>query len=160
MGEGQSKERGARVRLPPPLVFVAFILAGVGLRFVVEPPPLPFSRTVQVVFGALLALFAMALGVTAVGLFRRSDQNPKPWTPKTKLLLQGPYRFTRNPMYVSMIVLQFGIGWLLGNVWVVYAALFAWLVVHYTAVLPEEAYLEEKFGDAYREYKKKVRRYS
>lgn len=151
---------GARVRLPPPLVFLVAIGVGVGLRYVVAPPPLPGSTTVHRIFGLLLVGWALALGFWAFGWFKKSGQNPAPWKESPSLLIEGPYRFTRNPMYVSMVVLQFGIGWLVGNGWIVFAALFAWIVVHYTAVLPEEAYLEEKFGDAYREYKKKVRRYA
>jgi protein-S-isoprenylcysteine O-methyltransferase Ste14 len=151
---------GARVRIPPPLVFLAFIAIGVALRYVVTPPPLPGSSTVQVVAGVVCIGWAVALGGWALGWFKRSGQDPAPWKESPSLVIEGPYRFTRNPMYVSMLVLQFGIGWVVGNVWIVYAALFALLVVHYTAVLPEEAYLEEKFGEPYREYKQKVRRYA
>ncbi len=149
---------GARVRIPPPLVFLALILAGVALRYV-RPWPLPFSPTVRVVGGALLVACALALGGGAFGLFKKSGQDPAPWKESPSLVVAGPYRFMRNPMYVGMLMLQLGIGWLVDNSWIVYGGPIASLVVHYAAVLPEEAYLEEKFGDAYREYKKTVRRY-
>jgi len=159
MADGQKKERGARVRLPPPLLLVALIAAGVALRYVVAPPPLPFARTVQLVVGALLAVAALLLGGSAFGLFKKAGQDPRPWTPKTVLVAEGAYRFTRNPMYVGMMTLQVGIGLMLGNLWVVLLAAVYLVVVHYTAVLPEEAYLDGKFGDSYRQYKQKVRRY-
>jgi protein-S-isoprenylcysteine O-methyltransferase Ste14 len=159
MTNGQSKEGGARVRLPPPLLFVVLIAAGVALRYVVAPPPLPFARALQIVVGAVLAVAALLLGGSAFGLFKTAGQNPKPWTPKTVLVAEGAYRFTRNPMYVGMMTLEIGIGLMLGNLWVVLLAAVYLVVVHYTAVLPEEAYLDEKFGDSYRQYKQRVRRY-
>jgi protein-S-isoprenylcysteine O-methyltransferase Ste14 len=159
MGTAESKEGGARVRIPPPLVLVAFIGAGIGLRYLVAPPPLPLGRTVQLAVGALIAIAALALGGTAFGLFKRSGQDPRPWTPAPELLLKGVYRFTRNPMYVSFAMLQIAVGTMLNNLWVVIGAALMLLIVHYTAVLPEEAYLDEKFGEPYRQYKKSVRRY-
>lgn len=159
MADAQSTERGARVRFPPPLVFVLSIGAGVALRYVVAPPPLPFARVVQLAVGAVVAIAALALGGSAFGLFKKSGQNPRPWTPKTTLVAQGPYRFTRNPMYVSMMGLQVAIGLLAGNLWIVVLAALSLVVVHYIAVLPEEAYLDATFGDSYRDFKRKVRRY-
>ncbi|HEX9104992.1 MAG TPA: isoprenylcysteine carboxylmethyltransferase family protein [Polyangia bacterium] len=140
-------------------MFLGLLLVGVGLRYVIAPPPLPGSRLVQLVVGGVLVALALALGGTAQGLFRRSGQHPAPWKPSPSLVLQGPYRFTRNPMYVGMTGVQVGIGVMLGNLWVVLLAAPALMIVHYTAVLREEAYLEEKFGDDYLQLKRRVRRY-
>jgi protein-S-isoprenylcysteine O-methyltransferase Ste14 len=150
---------GARVRVPPPLTFLALLAAGVGLRFVVAPPPLPGGRGVQFAVGGALVVLALAIAGSAVGLFKRSGQDPAPWKPSPSLVVQGAYRFTRNPMYVGMTLLTVGIGVALDNLWIIIAAALALVVVHYTAVLPEEAYLAEKFGDDYRAYQKKVRRW-
>jgi protein-S-isoprenylcysteine O-methyltransferase Ste14 len=150
---------GARVRIPPPLVFLALIGAGVALRYVVAPPPLPGSRGEQFAVGGALVAMALAIGGSAVGLFKKSGQDARPWMPSPSLVLQGAYRFTRNPMYVGMTLIQIGIGVILDNLWIVVGAALALVVVHYTAVLREEAYLDEKFGDDYRAYKKKVRRW-
>ena len=150
---------GARVRIPPPLVYLALIGAGVALRYLVAPPPLPGSRGVQFAVGGALVALALAIGGSAVGLFKKSGQNPAPWKPSPSLVLQGAYRFTRNPMYVGMTLILVGIGFALDDLWLVIGAALFLVVVHYTAVLPEEAYLDEKFGDDYRAYKKKVRRY-
>jgi protein-S-isoprenylcysteine O-methyltransferase Ste14 len=159
MATAESKQGGARVRIPPPLVFVVLIGAGIGLRYLVAPPPLPGSRTVQLVVGALLVVAALGLGGTAFGLFKRSGQDPAPWKPAPSLVLEGVYRYTRNPMYVGMAMLQIGVGLMLGNLWVMLLAAVSLVVVHYSAVLPEEAYLDEKFGEPYRQYRKSVRRY-
>jgi len=160
MGEATSKQGGARVRMPPPLVFVLAIGVGVALRYLLPPPPpLPGPRVGQFVVGALAIVTALALGFSAIRQFTATGQDPAPWKPSPELLLRGPYRFTRNPMYVSMMLVQAGVGLLLGNLWVLMLAPFALAVVHYTAVLPEEAYLDEKFGEPYRAFKKQVRRY-
>ncbi|HEY1587131.1 MAG TPA: hypothetical protein VGH63_15655, partial [Polyangia bacterium] len=75
----QSEQGGARVRIPPPLVFLVLLFAGIGLRYaVVAPPPLPFSRSLQIVIGAVLAVAGIALAVSARQLFVASGQDPKP----------------------------------------------------------------------------------
>lgn len=92
-------------------------------------------------------------------LFKRTGQNPVPWTPSPELILEGPYRFTRNPMYLGLTLFQVGIGFAINNLWISLFAAPALLVVHFIAVLPEERYLTEKFGESYKAYLVKVRRY-
>jgi len=159
MGDATDARGGARVKLPPPLVLLAIIGAGVGLRYLVAPPPLPGGRAVQFAVGGALVALALAIGGSAFGLFKKSGQDPAPWKPSPSLVLQGAYRFTRNPMYVSMTLSVIGLGFALDDLWLVIGAALFLIIVHYTAVLREEAYLDEKFGDEYRAYKKKVRRY-
>jgi protein-S-isoprenylcysteine O-methyltransferase Ste14 len=91
--------------------------------------------------------------------FRRTGRSPKPWIPSSSLILQGPYRLSRNPMYVGMTAAQIGIGAALDNGWVVLFAIPALVVVHFIAVRPEERYLDETFGEGYAALKKRVRRY-
>jgi protein-S-isoprenylcysteine O-methyltransferase Ste14 len=148
-----SKQGGARVRVPPPVWFVLAIVVGAllpGLRLgiVSSGPP-----------GALLAAAAVALLLWSVRWFRRTGQDPRPWKPSPELIHRGPYRFSRNPMYVGMTVFTIGIAGLLARGWIALLAPLALLAVHKTAVLREEAYLSETFGEPYREYLKRVRRY-
>jgi protein-S-isoprenylcysteine O-methyltransferase Ste14 len=150
---------GARVRIPPPLVFLALIGAGVGLRYVIAPPPLPGTRVVQLAVGAVVVAAAIALAVSSFLGLKRTGQDPAPWKPVPELVLQGPYRFSRNPIYLAMTTFQIGVGFMLGNLWVVVLAALGLMVIHYAVVLREEAYLDEKFGEPYREFKKRVRRY-
>jgi protein-S-isoprenylcysteine O-methyltransferase Ste14 len=91
--------------------------------------------------------------------FRRTGQDPAPWKPSPSLILDGPYRFSRNPIYTGMTLVQLGVGISAGNGWIVLLAPLALLIVHVTAVLPEEAYLGERFGESYLRYKESVRRY-
>jgi protein-S-isoprenylcysteine O-methyltransferase Ste14 len=73
--------------------------------------------------------------------------------------LEGPYRFTRNPMYAGVTLFQLGLGLALNNVWIALFAPLSLLTVHFIAVLPEEKYLTEKFGANYKAYLRTVRRY-
>lgn len=150
---------GARVRIPPPLVFLAGVLAGIALQRFVAPAHLPVARAMAIAGGVLLLLAGIALVGSAIRLFVRTGQDPAPWKPTPELVFSGPYRFTRNPMYVGMALFQLGLGAVLDNLWVAALALAALAIVHVIAVLPEERYLVEKFGEDYRTYLRQVRRY-
>ena len=113
--------------------------------------------------GIVTGVAFVVAGVWLIGdawkLFQRTGQDPKPWKPSPELLLSGAYRFTRNPMYVGMTCLQVGLGLAFNNLWIVLLAALSLLVVHFIAVVPEERYLTGKFGESYRAYVIKVRRY-
>jgi protein-S-isoprenylcysteine O-methyltransferase Ste14 len=149
----RSRQGGARVRLPPPLCFLAAAVIGAFL------PGLRLRAVGSVVGGAVLIVLGLALGAWAIGWFRRTGQDPKPWMPSPELIERGPYRFSRNPMYVGMTLITIGIGGVLARGWIAVLAPLALLAVHRTAVLPEEAYLSEQFGEPYRAYLRRVRRY-
>lgn len=151
-------ERGARVSVPAPLVFVVSVSAGVGVGYVL-PLRTHLPRGIALIAAYLLLAAGLGLFISALRRFWRARQNPLPWTPTLSLEFSGPYRFTRNPMYVGMTLLQLGLGTWMNHLWVLLFALPALAVVHFTAVLPEEAYLIEKFGDPYRQYLSRVRRY-
>lgn len=153
-----STERGADVRFPPPFVFLGFTLLGVVLRHTEGPIPFPATSGVRLL-GVLVLLLGVGTIFSARTLFVRSGQSPIPWKPTPELIFRGPYRFTRNPMYVGITTVQAGLGVALGNAWISVLAPVALLTVHFIAVLPEERYLAEKFGASYREYRAKVRRY-
>jgi protein-S-isoprenylcysteine O-methyltransferase Ste14 len=155
----QNKEGGARVHFPPPLVFLIFILLGVALQRTVRPLTIAVDRPLRVTGGIVLIAVALCLFIPALVLFRRTGQHPRPWAPTPELIPNGPYRFSRNPMYVAMTLVSFGLGIALNDLWVSLFALVSLLVVHFIAVLPEEQYLIGKFGESYRGYTARVRRY-
>jgi protein-S-isoprenylcysteine O-methyltransferase Ste14 len=158
MSEVPSSQGGARVRVPPPLVFLAAVAAGAGLGYLL-PLRIGAPLGVRLALGGAVIAAGFLLGAAAIGLFRKTGQDPKPWTPSPELILQGPYRYTRNPIYVGMTAVTAGIGLAMGNIWVLVLAPAALLAVHFPAVLPEEAYLADKFGESYLRYKAQVRRY-
>lgn len=159
MSTAQNERGGARVRFPPPLVFLGFIFAGVLLQYFVTPFQAHLPATLRFAVACLLVLGGLAIFVPAMRWFKRTGQHPRPWTPSPSLILEGPYRFSRNPIYVAMTAVQAGFAVALDNLWILCFSVPALVVVHYIAVRPEEAYLVEKFGEAYEKYRSAVRRY-
>jgi len=117
------------------------------------------ARNLALAAGVVVLLGGLWLIVGAWTLFKRTGQDPKPWKPTPEIVLSGPYRFTRNPMYLGLTCIQIGVGLALNNLWISLLAAISLLTVHFIAVIPEENYLTEKFGDSYRGYLVKVRRY-
>ena len=152
-------EDGAAVRFPPPLIYLGSVLVGALLHALVLPLPLALSPGARAGVAGIMILSGLALMAGAIKLFRGTGQDLKPWEPTPEIISTGTYRFSRNPMYLGMALLQAGIGIALANGWiVVLVAPVLWLI--YTiAIRPEEDYLEQKFGDAYAQYKASVRRW-
>ena len=105
-------------------------------------------------FVLALALFAWAI-VTITG----AGSNVPTKLPTTTIVESGPYRFTRNPIYLGMCIGLLGLAIALDNLWLLLMLVPFVLVIHYGVVAREEAYLERKFGDVYRGYRSRVRRW-
>ncbi len=145
------------VKVPPPLLY----LAGLGLGFFLQTL-LPLRAPPQPL-GFVLALLCLALGVSlvawAIGLFRRFRTSLVPIVPSKALVTRGPYRFTRNPMYVGLAAIYTGIALGSGLSWGVLLLPAVLLLVYALVIVREERYLERRFGEAYRQYKNEVRRW-
>jgi protein-S-isoprenylcysteine O-methyltransferase Ste14 len=148
---------GARVRFPPPLVFLAVIGVGAGLDHF--GLPWRFDSAIARVPGGLLLAAGLGSMAAALGLFLRTGQNPEPWTATPSIITSGIFRFTRNPMYLGMALTQAGVGLLLGFVWIVALTPLAMALVYGIAIRHEERYLAEKFGAEYIAYCRAVRRW-
>jgi protein-S-isoprenylcysteine O-methyltransferase Ste14 len=101
----------------------------------------------------------MALAIAAVQRFRRAGTNVEPWKPAVSLVTDGIYALTRNPMYFALILMLAGIGIALGSDWIVVLSVPAALLLHFGVIRREEPYLEQKFGESYRAYMRRVPRY-
>jgi protein-S-isoprenylcysteine O-methyltransferase Ste14 len=142
---------------PPPLILLGHILAGLALDWLWPAPFLP--PAIQYALGGALIALALALASAAIVRFLRAGTNVPTRRPATALVIAGPYRFSRNPIYVGMILLLLGIGIMVDSAWIVaLAAPFA-LVLRYGVIAREERYLAGKFGEAYRTYCADVRRW-
>ena len=159
MTQQDASERGADVRFPPPLVWAVGLILGLVIHRFVMAAPFPMARTARLALAAVLMLIGAALPVSARVHFKRTGQSVRPWDPTPSLIFDGPYRLTRNPMYVGLTLFEIGLGLVLNNAWVSALALPALAIVHVIAVRPEEKYLAEKFGNSYRTYLTRVRRY-
>ncbi len=97
--------------------------------------------------------------ISAFGQFRRHNTSFKPHEPSTALITEGPYRFSRNPMYLALSLLYAGIGIAADSPWTLALLVPLLIVLHYGVIIREERYLERKFADAYRRYKSSTRRW-
>lgn len=149
----------AAVRLPPPLVYLGAVVGGGLLHVFVLPLRLPLGTPLRIAGALLLGALGLGLAAAAIGLFRKSGQDPTPWKPTPEIVSTGVYRVTRNPMYVGLALVQtaIAIGW--ANGWILLAVPAVLLTIWATAIRHEEEYLERKFGESYLAYKRSVRRW-
>ena len=156
-GNEQRADDHAGVRVPPPLIYVVGFLAGAGLERVAATPNLPgFAALAAALAGVVLA---GVLDGGAMRRFLRARTALEPWKPSSALVTSGPYRFTRNPMYVGMAALYLGIALAFGYLWSVALLAVVLVVIDRTVIAREERYLERRFGESYREYRTRVRRW-
>jgi protein-S-isoprenylcysteine O-methyltransferase Ste14 len=149
--------RGAGVRLPPPLVYIAAVLLGLALDRLL-PLPFPTGSLGDWVGGALV-FSALIFDVLGVHELRRARTTVRPDRPTSALVTRGPYRISRNPLYLSLAVIQAGIGIWIDNLWVLALVVPTVAIISRTAIAPEERYLADKFGPPYRAYQNAVRRW-
>lgn len=140
----------AGVIAPPPLIFLAALILGWLLDRVVPLPVLPAGLAPWL--GGALALGAIAIGVSAVREMRRARTAIDPYRPTTALVLTGPFARSRNPIYVGLTTLALGLSLLANTLWCLLLLVPAVLAVRYGVIAREEAYLERRFGQAYRAY--------
>jgi protein-S-isoprenylcysteine O-methyltransferase Ste14 len=119
----------------------------------------PDPTAVEGRLGWGLLVAGVLLAVSAAYLFRRAGTTPNPSKPTSALVIRGPYRFTRNPMYVGMTTLYLGGTLLLNDPWPLAFLPGVIALLQSYVIGREEAYLERKFGDEYRAYKARVRRW-
>jgi protein-S-isoprenylcysteine O-methyltransferase Ste14 len=149
----------AGVFVPPPLLFVIPIVAAaiLGSKW---PWPIADRRSLLVLGGVVMIVAGIAVGLASVYSFRKASTTILPaGRPTTAIVGSGPYRFTRNPMYVAMACAYIGISLVLNNLWALVLLPVAVIVVDTFVIRREERYLTAKFGEPYREYCARVRRW-
>ncbi len=158
---GSETRDAARVRIFPPGVPLAVVLGGVALQhFWPIVPDASLDPAVRwVIGGAIIAGAILLLGLRAILIMRGTGQTENPYTASTEIVTAGPFGYTRNPMYLQMVLVCIGFAVGLWNVWILLLTPVCALLLHYFAILPEEAYLEAKFGETYLAYKRRVRRW-
>ena len=142
---------------PPPLIYLGGILIGALAEQVwrLRLPTAPWGRLV----GPLLIVAAAALFVSAVRSFERSETSPKPHKPTRAIVTSGPFRYTRNPIYISFTLVQLAAALWAASGWILLLLLPVLAVIRYGVVAREERYLERKFGEEYLSYRRSVRRW-
>lgn len=147
----------AGVRFPPPLIYIAGLVAGLLLDRWHPLLRLPLSVTFPAAVPVGLASLVVVL--PAVRLMRRAGTAIDPRKTTTRLVVAGPFRFTRNPLYLSLVLLYAAIAVAASSLWMLLLLPAVVATVQAIVISREEAYLERKFGDDYRRYRERVRRW-
>ena len=142
---------------PPPLIFLSGLILGGIVSWFSPIQMLPGG--LAVIFGNLLFLIGVAVIAIVFMQMRRAKTNIEPWKPTTKILDTGFYGYSRNPIYLGMILIYLGISCFFNFVWFLPFLPICLLMIHFGVILREEKYLESKFGEDYLDYKKRVRRW-
>jgi protein-S-isoprenylcysteine O-methyltransferase Ste14 len=157
-----AESTGARPDRPavithPPVLFVGALLTGAALDWLIPLPML--APTAGRVPGIALVVVGLILALWCIGLFHRAGTNAPTHLAATALVTDGPYRFSRNPMYLAMTVLSIGVALWANSAWMLGLLIPTFVLLNIGVIGPEERYLEAKFGDAYRQYRGRVRRW-
>jgi protein-S-isoprenylcysteine O-methyltransferase Ste14 len=122
------------------------------------PLPIPSGAPVRAV-GALLIFSGLLLGGSAIFQMRRQRTSPGPHVPTTAVVTDGPYRFSRNPIYLGFFLIYLGFSLLTATLWGLVLSPFLLATVNRAIIQPEEIYLGSKFPDDYPDYTRQVRRW-
>jgi protein-S-isoprenylcysteine O-methyltransferase Ste14 len=156
---GSSAPDVAGVIALPPLIFLGFLVAAVVLEAVVPVPVLAGQALVRYLAGVVLAAAGFAIIFDATRRFVAAGTNIPPNLPTTALVVDGVYRRTRNPLYLGTTLVYLGLSVAAGSLWAIVLVVPLLWVINVGVIAREERYLERKFGDAYRGYKARVRRW-
>jgi protein-S-isoprenylcysteine O-methyltransferase Ste14 len=145
------------VFLPPPLLYALVFIGGVLLQRVWPVPMLP--PTIGRAAGIACILSGVTLEVWSIRTFWRAGTSVIPVRPSTAIVTGGPFRFSRNPIYVALALLYLGATFWLNTLWPLLLFPVLLFLVQIYVIAREERYLERKFGGEYLEYKSRVRRW-
>jgi protein-S-isoprenylcysteine O-methyltransferase Ste14 len=144
----------------PPLAWLVALVASVALgRWLPLGFLPPYPWLAGLVVGLLIIAASVAVNVSGFVAFRRAGTNVNPYKPALRVVRGGIMRFTRNPMYLGMVLFVAGLGVALSNVWGLIAAAALWAVFHWGVVRRDERYMEAKFGSPYRQLLTETRRW-
>lgn len=149
----------AGVIAPPPLIYLGFLAAGWGLGELLGGPGLGLEPQVRRIAAFVLILAGLLLEGSAGMQFRRADTRLEPWKPTTALVTDGPYRLSRNPVYVSFALIHLGLAVAIDSLGAAALLLPCLVVVDRFVIAREERYLASLFGAEYDAYRRKVRRW-
>ncbi len=152
------EDHPATIVHPPTIMMIALVLgfaaraAWGGFMDIVPPLAVEF-------LGITFIIAAIVIMQLSIATFAEGGETLRPPTPSRQLFTKGVYAYTRNPIYVAMMLVGAGLAFATQNVWMLATTALAGVIINYAVILPEERYLEDRFGPEYEEYKARVRRW-
>jgi protein-S-isoprenylcysteine O-methyltransferase Ste14 len=162
--EQQSTDNGtAGVIARPPFLFLAALVLGFAADHLLRLP-FPVARTgwvhwISAINAGVLILMGIAVFAASIRNFSRAATPVQGTRPTQALVTTGIHGWSRNPIYLGMFLAYVGIGLVVRSPWILLFSVPLAITIHYGVVAREEAYLELRFGDAYRDYKARVGRW-
>ncbi|MEW5940258.1 MAG: isoprenylcysteine carboxylmethyltransferase family protein, partial [Chloroflexota bacterium] len=147
----------ADVKIHPPVLTLTFVIAAFLLNWLI-PFPVALPHILKSL-GVVLVLAGLTLAFLAVREFGRAHTTLDPHGSVKVIVSSGPYRFSRNPIYLGFVCALIGLPLALGTYWGAMLSPLLALGLNALVIRREEAYLEKKFGEAYARYKSRVRRW-
>jgi protein-S-isoprenylcysteine O-methyltransferase Ste14 len=155
--EDKNQQDHSGVFFPPPLLYALVFIGGVLLQRVWPVQVLPPSVGRAVGIAGIAS--GVMLSIWSIRTFWRAGTSVVPVRPSTTVVTGGPFRFTRNPMYVALALLYLGVTFWLNMLWPLLLFPVLLFLVQTYVIAREERYLERKFGEEYVQYKSRVRRW-
>lgn len=153
-----SDEDRPEVLLHPPTVFLSALIIGFVIRaFAGGWLPLPDLAAEGL--GGLMMLVALAAAVMSISAFAESGETLRPATPSYQLFTGGAFQYTRNPIYLAMVLFGVGFGLATLNLWIILTSILTGVIFNFFVIPQEEGYLARRFGGEYEDYRRKVRRW-
>ena len=159
-GQPVNDAETAGVIARPPFLFLGALVLGLVWDFLLPLPFLiPGSDLVNWLTGGALIVIGLAVAGAGIRNFSRAGTPVRGYKPTCALVTAGIHGWSRNPIYLGMFLIYFGIGLVAQSPWALLITLPLAITIRYGVVAREEAYLERRFGDVYRNYKSRVRRW-
>lgn len=149
----------AGVMAPPPLLVLSVVLCAELLRWFVPVSTPSLGAVWRTTLAVAVGSTALALVASALYVMRRVRTPVEPWKPTRSIVTSGPYRFTRNPIYLAFLGLQLSYAWGRDNVWGILLLPLTIALLQWGVIQREERYLTRKFGEEYSRYRERVRRW-
>lgn len=144
---------------PPPLIFGIGMGLGFLMTWLLPLPWFPGQLAMRSAIGWLFIGVGFGVAIWSLYTMHHAGTHVDPNRPTTIIVDSGPYRYTRNPIYLSMVGVEIGLGWIFATLWIWIFLVPELLIIQTGVIAREERYLTEKFGNTYRDYQRRVRRW-
>ena len=151
----------AQVRIPPPILFALCLIVGwcldQGQSWLILPATDGYGP--RVALSGALILLGLGLILYCARQFKRAQTPIEPWRPTSSVITNGPYRYSRNPIYLGFAIAGVGFALAFNTCWMLFSVLAFVLIANKHVIEKEEGYLEGKFGESYSNYRRETRRW-
>ncbi len=155
----EDQEKYFKGIIPPPILFFTLALIGFIAKWLLPFDLIFHTWPTRLIIGMPLFMLSGLIAINALIIMKKNETAINYNNPSTKFIIEGPFRFTRNPLYLSLLLVMGSIAIIANSAWHIITLVLLFLIFNYGVVAREEHYLENSFGGEYIQYKNKVRRW-